>query len=112
MEVTATSRFMRMAPSKARDFARALTGKPAAVALQMTQFSRRKAAQVIGKTLKSALANAENNHELSVDHLTVKSAVIGDGPRQKRFWPRSRGMAKPILKRMCHIRVVLTDRKG
>lgn len=109
MDIKAVSRFMRLSPSKARDLARAITGKPVPVALSMMEFSERKAAQMIGKTLKSAIANAENNYDLSAETLKVKTAVVDDGPRQKRYWPRSRGMARPILKRQCHIMVTLTD---
>lgn len=112
MDITATSRYMRLAPSKARDLARTISGKPVAVALQTVEFSERKAAQIIGKTLKSAIANAENNHELSAETLTVKRAVVDEGPRQKRYWPRSRGMARPIIKRQCHVTVILTDGKS
>jgi large subunit ribosomal protein L22 len=102
---------MRISPSKARDLARSIQGKPVPVALQLVEFSERKAARMIGKTLESAIANAENNYEQSADALTVRTAVVNDGPRLKRHWPRSRGMARPILRRMCHITVTLTDGK-
>jgi len=111
MDVTATARFVRMAPSKARDLAARLRGMPVAQALGLVDFNERKAAFLIGKTLKSAIANAENNAKLSVDSLRVKEAIVDEGPRMKRSWPRARGSASPILKRMCHIRVVLTDGK-
>ena len=111
MDVTATAKFVRMSPSKARDLARELQGLPVAEALKITQFSARKAAPLIGKTLKSAIANAENNAELSVDDLTVKEAVINEGPRMRRFWARARGGVSPVRKRMSHIRIVLTDGK-
>jgi large subunit ribosomal protein L22 len=109
MDVTAITRYARMSPLKARDLAQRVQGLPVSEALKVTEFSERKAAALIGKTLKSAIANAENTAKLSVDKLRVKEAVVEDGPRMRRFWPRSRGMASPILKRMCHIRVVLTD---
>jgi large subunit ribosomal protein L22 len=109
MEIVATMRFARMAPSKGRALARKLRGLPVADALKIVDFSISKAGFLIGKTLKSAIANAENKAKLSVDNLTVKKAVVDEGPRLKRFWPRARGSASPILKRMCHIRIVLTD---
>ena len=112
MDITARTKYVRMSPQKAMDLARAIAGKPVPVALQLAQFSERKAGFEIGKTLKSAIANAENNHELSADALWVKQCVIEEGPRLKRFWPRSRGMASPVLKRMSHVRVVLTDHKA
>ncbi len=100
---------MRISPSKARDLARAIMGQPVPVALQLIEFNERKAARIISKTLHSAIANAENNHGQSADGWTVKTAVVNDGPRLKRSVPRSRGMARPILKRLCHITVTLTD---
>ena len=112
MDITATSRFVRISALKARDLARTIQGLRAADALKVTEFNERKAAFWIGKTLKSAIANAENNHELSADDLVVKECTVTDGPRLKRWWPRSRGMAAPILKRMSHIKVVLSDGKA
>ncbi|MBA4389131.1 MAG: 50S ribosomal protein L22 [Verrucomicrobia bacterium] len=109
MEVVARTRFVRLSALKARDLARSLKGLTVADALKVTEFSERKAAMVIGKTLKSAIANAENKAKLSVDQLKVKEAIIDEGPRLKRFWPRSRGSVSPVLKRMCHVKVVLTD---
>ena len=111
MDIKAVSKYVRLSPSKARDLARRLKGKTVAAALQETELNRRKAAFQLGKTLKSAVANAENNAKLSADDLTVKEAVVDQGPTQKRFWPRSRGQASPVLKRTSHIRVVLTDGK-
>jgi len=109
MEVSATTKFVRVSPTKARPLARKLAGLPVSEALQLVQFSKRKAGALIEKTLQSAIANAQNNAELQVDALRVKEAIIDDGPRLRRYWPRARGSASPILKRTCHIRVVLTD---
>jgi large subunit ribosomal protein L22 len=102
-------KYARLSPLKARDLARRVQGLPVTEALKVTDFSERKAAILLGKTLKSAIANAENRAKLSADKLRVKLAVIEEGPRMRRYWARSRGSASPILKRMCHIRVVLTD---
>ena len=109
MEVTAKTKFARMAPSKARDLARRLKGLPVSEALSITQFSSRKAGAMIAKTLKSAIANAEHNADLNADTLHVKSAVIDGGPKMRRFWPSARGMVRKIARPMCHITVVLTD---
>lgn len=109
MDITAKIKYARIAPRKARDLARAIQGRPVAEALRATEVSERKAAGLIGKTLKSAIANAEHNHKVSADALRVKSAVVDGGPVLKRFWPRSRGMASPIQKRTSHISIVLTD---
>jgi large subunit ribosomal protein L22 len=84
MEVQAVTKFARLSPTKARDLARKVQGLPVADALQVTDFSARKAAALIGKTLKSAIANAENNAKLAVDELTVKEAVVEEGGRGGR----------------------------
>ena len=86
-----------------------MQGLPVAEALRMVDLNERKAAFHVAKTLKSAIANAENNAKLSVDDLRVKEAVVDNGPMLKRFRPRARGGASRILKRTCHIKVVLTD---
>jgi len=109
MEVMAITKFARLSASKARDYAREVQGLPVAEALKRTQFSPRKAAALIGKTLKSAVANAQHNAELAVDTLKVKTAVVEEGPAMKRYWPRARGSARPVRKRMCHVRIVLSD---
>ncbi|PYL97842.1 MAG: 50S ribosomal protein L22, partial [Verrucomicrobia bacterium] len=72
-------------------------------------FTPKKAAFLINKTLKSAIANAENNANLKADGLVVKEAVVGEGPTFKRMTPRARGSGSRILKRTSHIRIVLTD---
>ena len=109
MDIAATMKYARLSPMKARDLIRRVQGLPVAEALRITEFSERKVAVLLTKTLKSAIANAENRAKLSIDKLRVKQAVIEEGPRLKRYWARSRGSASPVLKRMCHIRVVLTD---
>ena len=111
MEVSATARFVRISPSKARDLARTIQGMPVNEALKITEFNARKAAALLGKTLKSAVANAENNEELDAEQLFVKTARVNEGPRMRRFWPRARGMVSPIQKKMSHITVVLTDER-
>lgn len=111
MQVEAVTKHVRMSPSKARDLARAIQGQPVAEALRITEFNARKGALFLGKTLKSAIANAENNAGLSADDLIVEKAVVEQGPSMKRWWPRARGSASPILKRTSHIRIVLTDKK-
>jgi large subunit ribosomal protein L22 len=109
MEIRATHRYARISPLKARDVARELKGLPVSDALNMIQFTPKKAAYLIGKTLKSAIANAENNHDLAAENLVVKSATVSEGPTFRRFKPRARGGAAPIRKRTAHINVILTD---
>ena len=109
MEVSATTKYVKMSPTKARDLANKIKGLSVADALRITEFNARKAALQIGKTLKSAIANAENNEGLPVEGLYVKNAIVDGGPMQKRFRPRARGMASPIQKKTSHITIVLTD---
>ena len=109
MDVTSTFKHARISARKARDVTRAIQGLPLSAALDILRFTPRKAAQLIGKTVKAAMADAENNFELSVDTLIIKEATVGEGPTLKRFMPRARGTAAPIRKRTSHIRIVLTD---
>ena len=69
----------------------------------------RKSARLVAKTLKSAIANAENNFKLTPAALVVRQAVAQTASRLKRFTPKARGMAGPIIKRNCHIKIVLSD---
>src|SRR5215210_6364378 len=109
MQVTSTYKYAKISPYKAREVTREIQGLTASAALDVVAFSPKKVAGLIAKTLKSAIANAENNNDLRVDTLVVKEAVVGEGPTLKRFTPKARGSAGPIRKRTSHIRIVLTD---
>jgi large subunit ribosomal protein L22 len=109
MQVTSTYKYARISAFKAREVTREIQGHSASEALDLLTFSPKKAALLVKKTLKSAIANAENNAELRVDTLLVKEAVVGEGPTFKRFRARARGSASPLRKRTSHIRIVLTD---
>jgi large subunit ribosomal protein L22 len=109
MEVRSTYRYAKISPFKAREVTREIQGLPVSAALDIVAFSPKKAAALINKTLKSAVANAENNANLRVDGLVVKEAIVGEGPTMKRMMPRARGSGSRILKRTSHIRIVLTD---
>ena len=109
MEVRAITRYVRISPAKATDFSRVIQGKSVNEALAIVELSPRKAARLFGKTLKSALANAENNYDLKKSSLKVKMAVANPGPMMKRVRAKARGMAGTIRKRMSHFTVVLTD---
>ena len=108
MEIQATTKFVRIAPEKARHVSRLIQGKSVKEALAIVELSPRKAARLFGKTLRSALANAENNNDLNRDNLIVKTATANPGPMLRRFRPKARGMAGRIRKRTSHITVVLT----
>jgi large subunit ribosomal protein L22 len=109
MQITSTYRFARISAFKAREVTREIEGRSASDALDLLTFSPKKAAVLVKKTLRSAIANAENNAELKVDSLLVKEAVVGEGPTFKRFRARARGSASPLRKRTSHIRIVLSD---
>ena len=109
MEVRSTYKYARISPFKVREVTREIQGLPVSAALDLLAFTPKKAAFLIGKTLKSAVANAENNANLKVDGLVVKEAVVGEGPTLRRIMARARGSASRILKRTSHIRIVLTD---
>ena len=109
MEVQALTRYARMSPKKMREVARTIQGRPAAEAVEFLSLVPRKSARLIATTLKSAIANAENNRNLTADSLTVRSAVIENGPVLKRFKAGARGTAMPRRKKMSHIRIILSD---
>ena len=109
MEVQALTRYARMSPKKMRDISRIIQGRKAAEAYDYLNLIPRKSAKLIAKTLKSAIANAENNNNLSADSLTIKFALIENGPVLKRFNAGARGTAMPRRKKMSHIRIVLSD---
>ena len=109
MEVQATYKYAKISPFKAREVTREIQGLPVSAALDVVAYSPKKAAALVNKTLKSAVANAENNANLKVDGLVVKEAIVGEGPTMKRMMARARGSGSRILKRSSHIRIVLTD---
>ncbi|MCD6338229.1 MAG: 50S ribosomal protein L22 [Verrucomicrobia bacterium] len=109
MEVKAVMRNARMSPQKVREVTRRIQGLGAEEALAVLRFIPRKSARLVGKTLRSAIANAENNNQLRPELLRVKEATVGSGRILKRWVAKARGSAGPIRKRSCNIRIVLTD---
>jgi large subunit ribosomal protein L22 len=109
MDVISIYRYARISPYKARKVTREIQGLPVSQALDIVTFTPQKAALLVGKTLRSAIANAENNHDLDADRLVVKECVVGEGPSFRRFKARARGSAAPIRRHTSHIRVVLSD---
>src|ERR1700722_19761139 len=109
MNVISTYKYARISAFKAREVTREIQGLPVSAALDLLAFTPRKAALLISKTLKSAIANAENNNNLRAESLVVREAVVGEGPTLKRFQPKARGSAGPIRKRTSHIRIIVTD---
>jgi large subunit ribosomal protein L22 len=109
MQVKSIHRFARISAFKAREVTREIQGLPATDALDVLRFTPKKAALLVTKTLRSAIANAENNNNINASNLVVQEAVVGEGPTFKRSQPKARGSAGPIRKRTSHIRIILTD---
>jgi large subunit ribosomal protein L22 len=109
MEVFAITKNIPMSAQKMREVVRQIQGLPALHAQAVLAIVPRKGARVVAKTLKSAIANAENNNKLRPETLRIKEAVAGAATTLKRFQPKARGSAGPILKRRCHIKITLSD---
>jgi large subunit ribosomal protein L22 len=106
--VRASSRYVRVAPRKARLIADQVRGLQIDRARALLRFSPRGAAEDIGKLIESAAANAENNHDLVSDEMRVAEITVDEGPTLRRFRPRALGRATPINKRTSHIAVALS----
>ena len=109
MEAIAIAKNVRMSPQKMREVVRQIQGLPAQHAVTVLAAVPRKSARLVAKTLKSAMANAENNHGMKPEQLRVKEAVAGKDSVAKRVTPKARGSAGPILKRNCQIRIIVSD---
>ena len=110
MEVAARLRNSRISPQKARLVADLVRGMPVGRALQVLEFSPKKAARIVKKVLDSAIANAEHNEGADIDELKVSRIFVDEGPTFKRIMPRAKGRANRILKRTSHITVVVADK--
>src|SRR5215470_13478982 len=106
-EAKAVARMLRVSPQKLNLVAQLIRGKKVATALADLEFSRKRIAHEVRKCLESAIANAENNHELDVDDLIVARAHVGKGLVIKRFHARGRGRAGKILKPFSHLTIVV-----
>ena len=109
MQVHAILKNVRMSAQKMREVTRQIQGLPALQAQAILTVVPRKGARFVAKTLKSAIANAENNQNVKAELLIVKEAVAGTATTLRRFTPKARGSAGPILKRNCHIKITLSD---
>ena len=107
--VRATAKYVRVSPRKARLVADLVRGKSVPEARAILAFATRDAAVPVGKVLNSAAANADNNHGMRSDELVLAHVTVDPGPTIKRFRPRARGSASPILKRTCHITIGLAQ---
>lgn len=109
VKVRALTKNVRISPEKARQVSRLIQGKPCVEALAIVELSPRKAARLLGETLRSAVANAENNMSLNRKDLSVHAALVSPGPIMKRFRPKARGSAGRIRKRTSHLEIILTN---
>lgn len=110
MESVAKLRFAHISPQKARLVADEVRGMPVERALELLEFSTKKAAHIVRKVLESAVANAEHNEGADIDELKVSVIMVDEGPTMKRMKPRARGRADRILKRTSHLTVRVADR--
>ncbi len=110
-EAMAVARNLRVSPQKLNLVAESIRGKSAEAALSELTFSKRRIAADVKKTLQSAIANAENNHQLDVDRLFVAEATVGKAIVMKRFRPRARGRAGRIMKPFSNLTVVVRERE-
>jgi large subunit ribosomal protein L22 len=106
-EAKAVSKMLRISPQKLNLVAQLIRGKKVASALADLEFSRKRIAKDVRKCLESAIANAENNHDLDVDDLVVAEAHVGKALVIKRFTPRGRGRVGRILKPFSHLTIVV-----
>jgi len=110
MEVKAVSKYIRVSPQKVRMLIEAVKGKPVEAGLNALKFMPQKAAKVLEKTVRSAVANADQNPDIDVDALIIRNITADQGPTLKRFRARARGRGARILKRTTHITVILAEK--
>ncbi len=112
MQVSATAKYLRGSTRKARLVTAVIKGRPVEEASALLRFMPQAAAKDVARVLKSATANAENNHNLSAEDLIIVEAVANEGPTIKRFQPRAQGRAFPIHKPMTHITIIVADQEA
>ena len=112
VEVKASAKFQRFSPRKARLVTDLITGKSAEEAIAILEHLPKGSALPIGRVVRSAVANAENNVNLTRENLYVKRATADEGPRMKRIWMRGRGRRDIKLKRTSHITIVVDEKEG
>ena len=109
--VKAINKNVRTSPRKLSLVCNFIKGKKANVALRDLEFSRKRISKDVSKTVKSAISNAENNNQFDIDSLFVKEAYVGKSLVMKRFRPRAKGRASPIIKPFSRITIVLEEKK-
>jgi large subunit ribosomal protein L22 len=109
--IKAVNKNVRSGSRKANLILNFIKGKKVEVAIRDLEFTRKKVAEDIKKTVKSAIANAENNYQYDIDNLYVKEAYIGKSIVMKRFRPRAKGRASPIKKPFSRVTIILEEKK-
>jgi len=109
MEVRAVSKYVRISPQKVHILIGAVKGKPVEDGLNILKFMPQKAAYIIEKIIRSAVANADQYPDIDVDSLVIRNIIADQGPTLKRFRARARGRGTRILKRTAHITVILAE---
>ena len=109
--VKAINKNVRTSPRKLALVCNFIKGKKADVALKDLLFTRKRIALDVSKTVKSAIANAENNHQFDIDNLFIKEAFVGKSLVMKRYRPRAKGRASPIKKPFSRITIILEEKK-
>jgi len=110
MEARAVAKYVRISPRKVNIVLNLIRGKDVKEALSILKFTPKAASEIVTKVIKSAVANAENNHEMNVDNLYVAETYANQGPTFKRYQPHAQGRAFRIHKRTSHITVVVKER--
>lgn len=112
MEAKAVAKYVRISPKKVRQVIDIVRNKPINEALLILRYLPKKAAKIVEKVLRSAIANAENNFNMNVDKLYIYRIFVDQGPTLKRIRPRAMGRAYLIRKRTSHITVVVKEKEG
>ncbi len=109
METKAIAKYVRISPMKVRKIIGGIKGKPVETGLNKLRFMPQKAAGLVEKVIRSAVANADQNSDVDVDTLVIKNILVDQGPSLKRFRARARGRGSRILKKTSHITVVVAE---
>ena len=112
MEARAIRRYAQVSAQKARLVIDLIRGKSVEDALGILEYTPKRSARLVAKTLRSAVANAEHEQRVDVDALYVKKAFVDEGPTAKRFLPRAHGRATPLFRRTSHITIVVDERRS
>ena len=111
MQAKAVAKYVRVSPRKARIVVDKIRGKEVVDALDILRFNERAISEVVSKVVASAAANAESKYGVRPENLVIKAAYVDEGPTMKRYRPRAKGSASPIMKRTSHITIILDQAK-